>query len=152
MTCCGPFCGSFLAASHTLPYIDNHFPTDKDDCAMVGSSMGGIITTYAAIKYGHIFKKTASLSSAYWFYIKEFCELIDKSDLSSIECFYMDLGGNEGNGDDYISKIYYESNEIIYNKLIEKSDKINVRFFEDACHNEEQWRQRVPIFMELFYR
>lgn len=134
------------------PYIDNHFPTDKDDCAMVGSSMGGIITTYAAIKYGHIFKKTASLSSAYWFYIKEFCELIDKSDLSSIECFYMDLGGNEGNGDDYISKIYYESNEIIYNKLIEKSDKINVRFFEDACHNEEQWRQRVPIFMELFYR
>ena len=52
--------------------------------------MGGIITTYAAIKYGHIFKKTASLSSAYWFYIKEFCELIDKSDLSSIECFYMD--------------------------------------------------------------
>ena len=26
------------------PYIDNHFPTDKDDCAMVGSSMGGIIT------------------------------------------------------------------------------------------------------------
>ena len=134
------------------PYIDNHFPTDKDDCAMVGSSMGGIITTYAAIKYGYIFKKTASLSSAYWFYIKEFCELIEKSDLSSIECFYMDLGGNEGNGDDYISKIYYESNEIIYNKLIEKSDRINVRFFEDACHNEEQWRQRVPIFMDLFYR
>ena len=113
--------------------------------------MGGIITTYAAIKYGHIFKKTASLSSAYWFYIKEFCELIDKNDLSSIECFYMDLGGNEGNGDGYISKIYYESNEIIYNKLIEKSDKINVEFFEEACHNEEQWRQRVPIFMGLFY-
>ena len=42
--------------------------------------------------------------------------------------------------------------EIIYNKLIEKSDRINVRFFEDACHNEEQWRQRVPIFMDLFYR
>lgn len=134
------------------PYIDKYFPTDKEDCAMVGSSMGGIITSYAGIKYSHIFKKTASLSSAYWFYIDEFCHLIDESDFSLVECFYLDLGGNEGNGNDEISQLYFESNEIIYNKLIEKSDKIKGYFFEDACHNEQQWRQRVPIFMELFYR
>lgn len=134
------------------PYVDEHFPTDIDDTAMVGSSMGGIITSYAAIKYGEIFKKTASLSSAYWFYIDEFYHLIDHSNLDSLECFYMDLGGNEGNGDDMISQIYYESNEMIYHKLIEKSDRIVARFFEDACHNEEQWRKRVPIFMELFYQ
>ncbi len=134
------------------PYIDEHFPTIKDDNAMVGSSMGGIITSYAGIKYADIFKKTASLSTAYWFYVDEFCKLIEQSDLSNIECFYLDLGGNEGNGDEDISRIYYESNEIIYQKLIEKSDRIEGRFFEEACHNEEQWRMRVPIFMELFYR
>lgn len=134
------------------PYIDNHFPTLKDDCAMVGSSMGGIITSYAGIKYSHIFKKTASLSTAYWFYIDEFIELIEHSNMSQVECFYLDLGGDEGNGDENISQIYFHSNEIIYHKLIEKSDKIKAYFFEDACHNEEQWRKRVPIFMDLFYK
>lgn len=35
--------------------------------------------------------------------------------------------------------------------MIRKSDKVEVRFFEDAGHNEGEWRKRVPIFMELFY-
>lgn len=134
------------------PYIDQRFPTIKDDNAMVGSSMGGIITSYAGIKYGDIFKKTASLSTAYWFYLEEFSQLIEQSDLSDIECFYLDLGGNEGNGNEEISRIYFESNDLIYQKLIEKSNKIEARFFEEACHNEEQWRMRVPIFMNLFYQ
>lgn len=134
------------------PYIDKHFPTMVDDCAMVGSSMGGIITTYAALKYPHIFRKTASLSSAYWFYLDEFKDLIRRSDLSSLSCFYMDLGGNEGNGDEELSRLYYESNDIIYHELIRKSDKIEVRFFEEAIHNENEWRKRVPIFMNLFLK
>ena len=87
---------------------------------MVGSSMGGIITTYAGLKYPHIFKKTASLSSAYWFYMDELIDLIHRSDLSATQCFYLDLGGNEGNGDEEMSRIYYESNETIYNELIKK--------------------------------
>ena len=133
-------------------YIDNNFPTIKDDTAMVGSSMGGIISSYAGIKYGHIFKKIASLSTAYWFYITEFCELIEQSDLSELECFYLDLGDNEGNGADNISALYNESNTIIYEKLVNKSDKIIGRYFENADHNEVQWRKRVPIFMNLFYQ
>lgn len=134
------------------PYIDQRFPTNVEDCAMVGSSMGGIITSYAGLKYPHIFKKTASLSTAYWFYMDEFIDLIERSDMSSTKCFYLDLGGNEGNGDEEMSRIYYESNEIIYNELIKVSDKIEVRFFEYAGHNEYEWRQRVPIFMDLFYK
>lgn len=134
------------------PYIDRRFPTNKDDCAMVGSSMGGIITSYAGLKYPHIFKKTASLSTAYWFYLDEFVDMIRHCDLSATECFYMDLGGNEGNGDEKINQIYYESNEIIYNELIKVSDKIEVRFFENAMHNEYEWSKRVPIFMDLFYK
>lgn len=134
------------------PYIDRHFPTIVDDCAMVGSSMGGIITSYAGIKYADVFKKTASLSTAYWFYVDEFIDLIHKSDMSPVECFYLDLGGNEGNGDEEISRIYYESNDIIYEELIKKCDKVHVEFFEEAVHNESEWRKRVPIFMDLFYR
>ena len=51
-----------------------------------------------------------------------------------------------------MSRIYYESNETIYNELIKKSNRIEGRFFEEAGHNEYEWRQRVPIFMDLFYK
>ncbi len=37
------------------PYIDNTFPTIVDDCAMVGSSMGGIITSLCGIKISPYF-------------------------------------------------------------------------------------------------
>lgn len=55
-------------------------------------------------------------------------------------------------GDEEMSRIYYESNETIYNELIKKSNRIEGRFFEEAGHNEYEWRQRVPIFMDLFYK
>ena len=90
--------------------------------------------------------------SAYWFYMDELIDLIHRSDLSATQCFYLDLGGNEGNGDEEMSRIYYESNETIYNELIKKSNRIEGRFFEEAGHNEYEWRQRVPIFMDLFYK
>ena len=63
-----------------------HFPTIKDDNAMVGSSMGGIITSYAGIKYADIFKKTASLSTAYWFYVDEFCDINIHNRITFITC------------------------------------------------------------------
>ncbi|WRK53441.1 hypothetical protein SD457_26025 [Coprobacillaceae bacterium CR2/5/TPMF4] len=54
--------------------------------------------------------------------------MINKSDLSPIECFYLDLGGNEGNGDENISRIYYESNERIFNELIKKVTRLKHAF------------------------
>ena len=50
------------------PYIDRRFRTIEDDTAVVGSSMGGVIASYAALAYPSVFKKSASLSTAYWFY------------------------------------------------------------------------------------
>lgn len=134
------------------PYIDNHFPSDPNDSAIVGSSMGGVISLYAALKYPAIFKKCAALSSALWFYPKEFTQLIETTDLTPLECVYMDLGGNEGNGNEEISKLYIESNDYISDLLYDKTDALYFEFFGDAGHSEMEWRKRVPIFMNAFYK
>jgi predicted alpha/beta superfamily hydrolase len=55
---------------HTLkPFIDTHYRTlaEPHHTWMVGSSMGGLITYYAALKYPHIFGKIGILSPAFWF-------------------------------------------------------------------------------------
>lgn len=134
------------------PYIDSHFPSDPDDTAIVGSSMGGIISLYAALKYPTVFKKCAALSTALWFYPNEFAALIDKADLTPLQCVYMDLGGNEGNGNDEVSQLYIESNDYISDLLYEKTDALYFEFFGDAGHSEMEWRKRVPIFMTAFYK
>ncbi len=51
------------------PYIDNNFNTlkDKTNTAIIGSSMGGLISHYAALKYPEVFGKIGVYSPAFWF-------------------------------------------------------------------------------------
>jgi len=133
------------------PYIDQRFSTDPQDCGIVGSSMGGVISAYASLSRPDVFKKCAALSTAFWFYMDEFEELIESHDYSEIDKFYFDLGEFEGCGSEEIDEWYIESNDIIYELLENKIENLEYCFFEGAYHNESEWRKRVPLFMEFLY-
>ena len=51
------------------PYIDSNYKTlkDKNNTAIIGSSMGGLISHYAGLKYPKIFGKIGVFSPAFWF-------------------------------------------------------------------------------------
>ncbi len=134
------------------PYIDKRFPTIVEDCGIVGSSMGGVISAYASLAYPEVFRKCAALSTAFWFYMDEFEELVQGKDYSYIDCFYFDLGEFEGCGNSIIDRWYIETNDMIYNMLENRIENIVYHYFEGACHNESEWRKRVPLFMECFYK
>lgn len=132
------------------PLIDVNYRTNPDETSMAGSSMGGLISTYAACKYPNIFKRVASVSSAYWFTQEEIELLIKKSDLSAIEKFYLDVGTNESSGT-IDSQRYIESSESVYSLLKGKVKDIKFVIADGAVHNELAWRERVPaIFSYLF--
>lgn len=133
------------------PYIDRRFRTVTADTGIVGSSMGGVISAYAALAYPEVFCKCAALSTAFWFYMDEFEELIQKHDYHELECFYFDLGEFEGCGDDQIDEWYIESNNYIYSLLKDKIENLEYHYFEGSQHNETEWRERLPLFMNLFY-
>jgi len=46
---------------------------------------------------------------------------------------------------------YIESNNMIYSLLKDKMENLAYHYFEGAKHNESEWRQRVPLFMEFLY-
>ncbi len=50
------------------PYIDANYKTlaDRQNTAIAGSSLGGLISLYAAIKYQNVFSKVGVFSPAYW--------------------------------------------------------------------------------------
>lgn len=133
------------------PYIDERFSTQKENCAIIGSSMGAIISTYITMSYPHILSKCASLSTAFWMYMDEFAELIQTSDLSAIERFYFDLGEFEGFDDKELNEWYIESNNMIYGMLKDKIEHLQYHFCEGAVHNELAWRERIPMIIEYLF-
>ena len=134
------------------PMIDHHYRTIKEDTAIVGSSMGGVIAAYASLAYPHVFKKCAALSTAFWFYPNEFKELIEKKDLSELECFYFDLGSDEGCGEDIVNEWYRETNTAILAQLQPKVENLHFCYVGKASHNEWAWSNRLGNFMDLFYK
>ncbi|MFX3624106.1 MAG: alpha/beta hydrolase [Ectobacillus sp.] len=131
-------------------FIDRTYRTVAEDTAIAGSSMGGLISTYAACVYPEIFKKVASLSSAYWFNQGEIEQFIENSDLSEIQKFYLDVGTKEetsiiGHQD------YIDSSIGVYRILKDKVKDCRFEIIADALHNEAAWRERVPqVFAYLF--
>ena len=51
------------------PWIDAHYRTQpgRESTAIAGSSMGGLISHYALLRYPQVFGKAAILSPSYWF-------------------------------------------------------------------------------------
>ena len=135
------------------PYIDSVYPTDPGDTAMVGSSAGGNITFYAALRYPETFRKCAALSCAFWYYPQQYLELARSADLRPLDTLYLDLGTDEGNGDPFLNNLYRYDMDMILEALATRpySDRVHFSLCEGAAHNEAEWRKRVPVFMELFY-
>jgi predicted alpha/beta superfamily hydrolase len=125
------------------PLIDDKYRTKPEETIMAGSSMGGLISTYAACQYPHVFTKIASLSTAYWFNQDEIEDFIKNSDLTAIEKFYMDIGSDEDTSK-VDSRHYIHSSEKVYEILKNKGVKVRFEVIEGAKHHESSWRERMP--------
>ncbi|ABG40856.1 putative esterase [Paraglaciecola sp. T6c] len=81
------------------PYIDNNYRTKVDvkNTAMMGSSMGGLITHYAIHNYPDVFGKAAIFSPSYWYSQDVFSDtrLHRSKDSARLYVLY---GSNEGDG------------------------------------------------------
>lgn len=125
------------------PFLDRTYPTDSHDYAIVGSSMGGLISFYAFLKYPRIFKKCAILSTAFWFYQDKFLRMIKRSSIKN-NMLYMDVGGRE-------DPRYVPCHKEIDRALQGKINNYMFQYFEDHEHNEYYWSQRIHYFLDWFY-
>ncbi len=123
------------------PYIDSAYRTIPEKTGIMGSSLGGLISIYASLKYPETFKYAASLSGAFWFN-PEIIEFIIKSK-SNPKKIYVDYGLRES--DD--PKKYVLQNLEVVNTLKRKGyKKRNLLVIEDpeGVHHESAWSRRFP--------
>lgn len=125
------------------PYIDRHFRTisGKANTFIAGSSMGGLISFYAVLRYPVVFGGAGIFSPAFWT-----ANGIDKdvkqlgAKVHSKLFFY--AGGRES--DQMVPDMKRLENEI---QTVSKSP-IREVIDPDARHNEVAWRKYFPAFYQ----
>ncbi|MEO7291584.1 MAG: alpha/beta hydrolase-fold protein [Ginsengibacter sp.] len=130
----------FLA--NTLkPYVDKNFRTlsNKKNTFIAGSSMGGLISLYAVIKYPSVFGGAGIFSPAFWTAPKLEDEL-NKTPKKINSKLYFYAGGKESDiMIPNMQKIEADIKAISSSKIYERTDA-------DAKHNEAAWRKYFPEF------
>ena len=133
------------------PYIDTsfHVNTDREHTAIMGSSMGGLISWYAAMEYPNTFG-TALCLSTHWpgIFTNEnnpipgaFRSYIEANLDTTINTrFYFDTGTAE------LDSLYLEHQlkvDSIFNAKGFTEANYYSKVFEGAGHNEDYWRSRL---------
>jgi predicted alpha/beta superfamily hydrolase len=125
------------------PYIDTHYRTlkNKSNTYIAGSSMGGLISLYAVLKYPTVFGGAGIFSPAFWTASGiDSTVIADAKKVNSKLFFY--AGGKEG--DSMIpdmKRIEKEIKERSQSRIKEVID-------QNRQHNEAAWRKYFPAFYE----
>lgn len=130
------------------PYIDRNYRTipDADHTGIMGSSMGGLISMYAGIKYPNVFGRIGAFSSSYWFSSQCF-EYVNNTGVGTNSYFYMIAGDKEGGSQVKDMNTMYEE--------LKQSGASDAQLFKtshiDGQHSEWYWRREFPkAFLWLF--
>jgi enterochelin esterase-like enzyme len=141
------------------PFVDSNFSvfTDADHTAIMGSSMGGLISMYAICEYPKVFSKAACLST-HWIGFREFDNNpIPESFFKYISAnlpdpknhkIYFDYG-TETLDASYL-KYAYRVDEILKEKGYTQQNSRNLKF-EGENHSEASWQKRINIPLEFMF-
>ena len=123
------------------PYIDSHYRTlsGREFTGVAGSSMGGIISMYAAVEYQEVFGKVGIFSPAFWF--SDSCYLhVQTTAMEEDLRTYFVAGDNESNS------MVPDMMEM-YNNLVEEGYDNDEMYFishSDGQHSEWFWAREFP--------
>jgi len=121
------------------PYVDKTYRTKTSvrNTALIGSSLGGLVSFYGALKYPNVFGKVGCFSPSFWFNRKEIFELMQQTKSFKTKVYFL-CGDDEGDADviNDLNKIEYQINTKRC-ECLKLNKKVIVK---GGQHNEKLWR------------
>lgn len=144
------------------PLIDTAFRTNPDASAtgIAGSSMGGLISLYAALTYPEVFGMCGAFSPAYWFGDNGLLETA-RTHATGSGRVYLDVGTREGETLNRWLHVYGQEADDAYTQGVrDLRDVLIARGYQsgstlmyveeaDATHREDAWARRFPAAMRF---
>ncbi|KOY51644.1 alpha/beta hydrolase [Polaribacter dokdonensis] len=119
------------------PYIDENYrtKTKAKHTAIIGSSLGGLISFYGGLKYPDVFGKIGALSPSFWFSNNSFAFASRNSNTKNTK-LYLLIGDKEGGS-------MVSDTEKMEQLLLEKGfpkENLKTKIVADGKHTESFWR------------
>ena len=123
------------------PFVDTHYRTrpDREDTAIAGSSMGGLISHYALLRYPQVFGKAAIFSPSYWFSNEVYTQTAARPWPAGTRSYFY-IGGREG--DESVADVQRMLPLLATPDHAVRDVTLHVE--PDAQHNERAWRAEFP--------
>jgi predicted alpha/beta superfamily hydrolase len=142
-----------LVVQDLKPFIDEEYRTlpDRENTALGGSSLGGLVTLYLGLKYPNVFSKLLVMSPSVWWanraILRQVRVLKGKPPLK----VWLDIGTCEGSNPENC----IQDARMLRDALLAKGwqDGVDFRFVEDegAAHNEKAWGFRMRDALKFMF-
>ncbi|HEX8436376.1 alpha/beta hydrolase [Archangium sp.] len=124
------------------PYINQNFRTltTKPNTALIGSSLGGLVSFYIGRRNPTVFGKLAALSSSFWWNNQALTQQVETATTKVAVNFYIDAGTN-GDG---LAETTRMRDALVADGYVQGKD-LYYYVAQGAGHNESSWAARLNI-------
>jgi len=151
--------GDFLIRE-MKPWVDRHFRTQADAAhtAVMGSSLGGLVSLYLSWKHPDVFGLCGALSPSLWWADGHLTKALAQTEGRGPSRVWIDMGTAEGGGEDadgngvndFVDDLR-EMRDVLLEKGYRLDDTLHYREVPGAEHNEPAWAERADeALMALF--
>ena len=121
------------------PKVDATYRTKTNaiNTAIMGSSLGGLVSFYATLKYPEVFGKVGCFSPSFWFCRKELNDLMAKTPDFKTKVYFL-CGDNEGDAD--VIPDMENVEKWVNTKRCECKKRNKKVIVKGGQHNEKLWR------------
>src|SRR5262245_1633036 len=147
---------AFLTAT-IKPRIDRLFRTrvDREETAILGSSMGGLVSLYAYFRCPAIFGRAGAMSPSIWFGQGAILDFIKEARTPPSGRIYLDVGMHEGAGTvrdaRRLGRLLVQKRFTRDRRGRRGGGRSRLRYVEDprGRHTEGDWARRLPGALEF---
>ena len=122
------------------PYVDQHYRTlpDRENTGIMGSSLGGLISHFGALKYQSVFGKAGIFSPSYWFSDSVWKFTHDAGKQNDMRIYQL-CGTDESSEIDVPGDMYRMNDSLV--KLGFAQENISNKVVAGGQHNEKLWSE-----------
>ncbi len=136
-------------ANELKPYIDANYRTKSEakETAIIGSSLGGLISFYGGLKHPDVFGKIGALSTSFWFSknVNDFAK--ENGNQQNTKLYFL-VGGKEGD-------TMVPDTENMAKLLVEKGfpeENLKTKIVADGKHTESFWKAEFLETITFLYQ
>lgn len=131
------------------PWIDGLYRTlpDPAHTAIIGSSMGGLISDYAIHRYPAVFGRAGIVSPAYWTAAPAVYDYAQAHPLAPGARIYLSMGGREG------GSMVPDAERMRPLLAAQRPEPgaVTWHLVPEAEHNEAAWRRELPLILAALF-